>query len=98
MHPDFALLYGVSPEETPICPAAEISVALLHSTMTPNDPGWAPGTAVEFWITTTDTGQTCAPYSGWTRTSDGVVSPDGTHVTTTQGFLFLESFAIRKAR
>jgi hypothetical protein len=93
----FELLYGVAPAETTICPPAKITVALPHATRTPNDFGWAPGTAVEFWITTTDTGQTYAPYAGWAKTSDGTVSADGMSVTTTAGFLFLENFAIRKA-
>lgn len=93
----FQLLYGVAPSETTLCPAAKVTVALPHTTMTPNDLGWAPGTAVEFWIMTTDTGQTYAPYAGWAKMSDGVVSADGTSVATVdgQGFIFLESFAIR---
>jgi hypothetical protein len=97
-HDDFALLYGISPAETPICPAAQISVTLPHATLTPNDFGWTPGTQVEFWITTIDTGQTYAPYGGWAKASDGTVSSDGTKVVTTQGLLALENFAIRKAQ
>jgi hypothetical protein len=89
----FALLYGVAPAETTICPAAKVKVAL------PGSLGWAPGTAVEFWIMTTDTAQTYAPYAGWAKMSDGVVSADGASVSTVdgQGFIFLENFAIRKA-
>jgi hypothetical protein len=94
---DFQLLYGVAPAETTLCPAATVTVALPHVTTTPNDLGWAAGTAVEFWIMTTDTGQTYAPYAGWAKMSDGVVSADGTSVATVpgQGFIFLENFAIR---
>jgi hypothetical protein len=94
---DFQLLYGVAPTETTLCPAAKVTVALPHATMMPNDLGWAAGTAVEFWIMTTDTGQTYAPYAGWAKMSDGVVSADGTSVATVpgQGFIFLENFAIR---
>lgn len=97
--PDFQLLYGVAPAETTICPAAKVAVALPHATATPNDLGWAPGAAVEFWIMTIDTGQTYAPYAGWAKASDGVVSADGTSVATVdgQGFIFLETFAIRLA-
>ncbi len=93
----FKLLYAVAPSETTLCPAAKVTVALPHATMTPNDLGWAPGTAVEFWIMTTDTGQTYAPYAGWAKMSDGVVSADGTSVSTVdgQGFILLENFAIR---
>lgn len=96
----FALFYGVAPLETPFCPAASVSVALPHATQTPNnDFGWAPGTAVEFWITTIDVGQVYAPYAGWRKMSDGAVSADGKTAVTSpgQGFTFLENFAIRKA-
>lgn len=87
----FALLYGVSPAETTICPPARLTVSL------PNTLGWAPGAAVEFWIMTTDTGQTYAPYAGWALMSDGVVSADGKTAETAdgQGFTLLENFAIR---
>jgi len=100
---DFSLLYGVGPAETTLCPPAKVSVVLPHATaVAGNDLGWAPGTAVEFWITTTDTGQTYAPYAGWAKMSDGVVSADGSTATTLdgalEGFVFLESFAIRKAQ
>jgi len=94
---DFALVYGVAPTETTICPAATVTVALSHATTMPNDLGWAPGAAVEFWIMTVDTGQTYAPYAGWAKMSDGAVSADGKSVTTAagQGFITLENFAIR---
>jgi hypothetical protein len=93
----FSLLYGLAPAETPICPAAKVTVALPHKTTMPNDLGWAPGTAVEFWIMTTDTGQVYAPYAGWAKMSDGTVSSDGASVSTDpgQGFIYLENFAIR---
>lgn len=99
---NFALVYGVAPAETILCPAAKVTVALPRKTaMMYNDLGWAPGSAVEFWVMTTDTGQTFAPYAGWAKMSDGVVSNDGASVTTldgvNEGFIFLETFAIRKA-
>jgi hypothetical protein len=94
---DFALLYGVSPSETLLCPAAQVTVALPHATVSPNDFGWTAGTAVEFWMTTIDTTQQYAPYAGWAKASGGTVSADGKSVTSTDGFLFLESFALRKA-
>jgi hypothetical protein len=93
----FKLVYGVGPAETTLCPAVKVTVALSHVTTMPNDLGWAPGTAVEFWIMTTDTGQTYAPYAGWAKMSDGAVSADGMSVATAdgQGFILLENFAIR---
>ena len=95
---DFMLLYGVTPAETLLCPAVQVTVALPHATMTPNDFGWAPGAAVEFWMMTIDTGQTYAPYAGWAKQSGGTVSADGKSVTTTDGFIFLQTFAIRLAQ
>jgi hypothetical protein len=96
-HDDFGLLYGVGPAETPVCPGAQITVALPHVTTTPNDLGWQPNAAVEFWIMTIDTGQTYAPYAGWAKISDGTVSADGTTVSTDAagGFIYLQTFAIR---
>lgn len=94
---DFALLYAVAPVETTICPAAKVTVALPHATMMPNDLGWAAGDAVEFWVMTTDVAQTYAPYAGWAKMSGGTVSADGKSVTSTEGFVLLENFAIRKA-
>lgn len=93
----FQLLYGVTPVETTICPPAQVSVALPHQTLSPNDLGWVPGAAVEFWVTTNDTGQSYAPYGGWKKISDGTVSADGTSVSTSgsQGFNVLENFALR---
>jgi hypothetical protein len=95
----FELFYGVAPAGTTLCAAAKITVALPHATMTPNDLGWAPGTAVEFWVTSVDTGQIYAPYAGWAKMSDGAVSADGKTVATSdgKGFISLEHFAIRKA-
>ena len=93
----FQLLYGVTPAETTICPAAKVTIALPHQTQTPNDLGWAPGVAIEFWVTTLDTGQQYGPYAGWRKISGGTVSADGTSASTTagEGFNFLNSFAVR---
>jgi hypothetical protein len=89
---DFALLYGVSPAETTMCPPAQVTVVL------PANLGWAPGTAVEFWIMTTDAAQTYAPYGEWAHTSEGSVSADGKTAVTSpgQGFKLLENFAVRR--
>jgi hypothetical protein len=86
---DFALVYGIAPAETTICPAAKISVSL------PSTLGWAPGSAVEFWMTSLDVGQTYAPFAGWALMSDGTVSADGKTATTTTGFTALDNFAVR---
>ena len=90
---DFSLLYGVAPADTLLCPAVSMKVAL------PASLGWAPGTAVEFWVFSSDTFQQWAPYAGWAKASDGVVDSDGKTVSTSpgQGLLYLNSFAIRKS-
>ena len=98
--PSFALVYGVAPSGTQFCPAAKLSVALPHETPTPyNDLGWAPGTAVELWVAGIDLAQTFAPYAGWAKASDAVVSSDGASVATHagKGVLVLGNFALRKA-
>ncbi len=89
----------MAPVDTTLCPPAKVTVTLPHATTSPNDLGWAPGTAVELWITGSDVGQTYAPYAGWRKMSDGVVSGDGATVTTLagQGFSVLEDFALRTA-
>jgi hypothetical protein len=97
---DFALVYGVAPAGTIVCPAVKVTVTLPHKTAAANnDLGWAPGAGVEFWVTTTDVGQAYAPYAGWAKMSDGTVSADGATVSTSagQGFIYLDTFAIRKA-
>ncbi len=94
---NFALLYGITPTNTLVCPPAKVTIALPHLSKTPNDLDWPPGAAVEFWITSDDVSQTYTPYAGWTKISDGIVSPDGTTVSTVagQGFNILLNFAVR---
>lgn len=93
----FALVYGLAPAGTTVCPAAKVTVALPHKTMTPNDLGWTPGADVEFWITTVDPSGVYAPYAGWAKASDGKVSADGMTASTVDGggLVFLDNFAVR---
>jgi hypothetical protein len=93
----FGLVYGLAPAETVLCPRAKLTVALPHLHGTPNDLGWAAGARVEVWVMTTDVGQTWAPYAGWAKESDGVVSADGASLSTLdgQGLGFLQTFAVR---
>jgi len=93
----FAVMFGVSPAETLLCPAAKVSVALPSDKMMPNNFNWLPKAAVELWVMTTDVGQEYAPYGGWAKASDGIVSDDGKSVSTVDGggFVFLETFGIR---
>jgi len=64
----------------------------------PNDPMWAAGTDVEFYIHSVDVGQDWAPYAGWAKVSDGKVSADGKTISTAagQGLPVLEVFGIQK--
>ena len=43
---EFGLVHGLAPAAA-ICSPAKVTVALPHARGQPNDPGWAPGTAVE---------------------------------------------------
>jgi hypothetical protein len=84
------LLYVASPLETVFCPPAQVTV--------PNTEGWAAGTEVEFIIQGYDAvSQPWAPYGGWQVVSDGVVSEDGTTVSTVAegGLPVLSTFGIR---
>ena len=87
----FGLVFGLAPAETTICPPAKVTVAV------PASLGWPAGSAVEFWVTTTDTGQTYAPYAGWARISGGTVSADGKTASSSSGFPVLDNFAVRLA-
>jgi hypothetical protein len=93
----FAAMFGVSPTETLFCPAAKVKAVLPSDKMSPNNFGWLPKAAVEFWVMTIDVGQEYAPYGGWAKASDGVVSDDGTSVSTVDGggFVYLDSFGVR---
>lgn len=93
----FQLLYGLTPAGTTLCPTAKVTVALPHQNQSANDFGWKAGAAVEFWVMSIDTGQQYAPYAGWRKISGGVVSADGTSVSTNsgEGFEYLDNFAIR---
>jgi hypothetical protein len=84
-----ALLYGVAPIDTLFCPAAKVTVA--------NRAGWPAGARVGFYILGDDTAQPWAPYGDWALISDGVVSADGTAISTAdgQGFPQLETFGVR---
>jgi hypothetical protein len=73
----FALLFALSPVDTVICPAARMSVA--------NAPGWAPATAVEFFVHGVSIEEHWAPYGGWSKVSEGAVSSDGARITTAEG-------------
>ncbi len=84
------LLYGISPIETVICPAAKVTV--------PNSAKWPAGTDVEFVIHGVDVSQEWAAYGKWQKVSDGKVSADGLTVSTVDGggLPVLTAFGVRK--
>jgi hypothetical protein len=84
------ILYGAGPIETTLCPAAAVSV--------PNTPNWPAGTAVEFFVHGVDVSEIYAPYGGWAKVSDGVVSADAKAVVTAKGggLPIVSAFGVRK--
>ncbi len=85
-------VFGVGPLETVFCPSAAVEFANP-------DPAQLPaGTAVEFLVHGESAFQEWAPYSGWAKVSDGVVSADGTKISTAAdgGMPVLTTFGVRK--
>ena len=83
------VVYGAAPMETEFCPPAKLHV--------PNTAGWAAGAAVELFIHGLEVGQDFAPYGGWAKVSDAVVSADGSEVVTVDdgGIPLLSTFGLR---
>lgn len=73
----FAMVVGLGPYETRFCPAAALSV--------PNDAGLEAGSAVEFFLYGLQVGEGFVPYGEWGKVADGVVSDDGSVITTADG-------------
>jgi hypothetical protein len=84
---ELLVLYGVAPAGAVFCPPATVSV--------PNTLGWPGGIPVEFFILGDDPSETWAPYGDWAKISNGVVSPDGSFMVTSEGFPVLGVFAVR---
>jgi hypothetical protein len=84
------ILYAVGPVDTFFCPSAMVTV--------PNTPGWAAGTAVEFYVHGLSVGQEHVPYGEWAKISDGAVSADGKTISTAAGggLPVLSAFGVKK--
>ncbi len=84
------ILYAVGPVDTFFCPAATVTV--------PNTPGWAAGTAVEFYVHGLSVGQEHVAYGAWAKISDGAVSADGKTISTAAGggLPVLSAFGVKK--
>ncbi len=74
---NLALMIGVSPINTVICPAPRL--------MFDNTEGWAAGAGVEFFYNGYNTFDHWAVYGGWTKVAEGKVSADGKTVSTKDG-------------
>ena len=76
---DFAFFYALSPIETEFCPPAALTV--------PNGAELESGAEVEFFVHGTDVLARHAPYGGFTKVAEGIVSDDGSVISTTSGGL-----------
>jgi hypothetical protein len=74
---ELALLIGMAPIESTICPAAKLTF--------PNSEGWAAGAEVELWLNGVVTFDHWAPFGGWAKLAEAVVDGDGKTVTTKDG-------------
>lgn len=83
-------LVATTPVDTDFCPHAGLIL--------PNNYGYPPQTEVELYIHGVDTEESWAPYGGWGKVSDAVVSADGSKIETVadQGIPMLGTFGIRK--
>lgn len=73
----FELLYTLNPIDSMFCPPATLTL--------PNGPGWDPGTEVEVFLHGTRIQEEWAPYGGWAKVSDAIVTADGSSVVTVEG-------------
>lgn len=68
------LLYAATPVETVFCPPSRLAIE--------NTEGWAAGTQVEVFLHGVDIEEAWAPYGGWAKVADAVVSEDAARVET----------------
>ncbi|MDQ2645173.1 MAG: hypothetical protein M3020_15255 [Myxococcota bacterium] len=88
--PGLEIVWAATPVETRFCPPAALSV--------PNSESWAPATAVEVYLHGVDITEEWAPYGGWAKISEAVVSDDGERIETTDpGLPVLGVLGLRRA-
>jgi hypothetical protein len=85
---DFRVAYALAPLETAICPSPALSID--------NDAGLAAGTELELFSLGLDVLEEWAPYAGWEKMGDGVVSPDGASLEFPDGLPVLTAIGIRE--
>lgn len=84
----FAVAYALSPVETRICPSPALSLE--------NSVDLAPGTELELFILGLDVLEVWAPYAGWEKIADGVVSDDGQTLEFAEGLPLLTAIGVRE--
>lgn len=87
---DFALGFALSPVETHICPSPALSVE--NSTALP------AGAELELYVLGLDVLEAWAPYAGWQKVGEGVVSDDGQTLEFPDGVPVLTAIGIREKR
>jgi hypothetical protein len=70
----FDMVVALGPHETVFCPPAQLTV--------PNDAGLEPGAEVDVFLYGLQIGDAFVAYGSWDRIAGGVVSDDGTTITT----------------
>ncbi len=86
--PDFAMVFSLGPVDTLFCPGVTATFD--------NYAGLDAGAAVEIWGQELSLEESFAGYGEWAKIAEGVVSEDGTTITTTgDGLPVLLSVAIK---
>lgn len=84
----FALGFALSPVETHICPSPALSLE--------NSANLPAGTELELFIHGLDVLEAWAPYAGWHKVGEGVVSDDGQTLEFPDGVPVLTAIGIRE--
>ncbi len=85
---DFVAGWALSPVETLICPSPALTLE--------NTTELAPGTALELFMLGVDVLEAWAPYGGWQKVSEGVVSGDGSTLEFADGPPLLTAIGVRE--
>jgi hypothetical protein len=85
------ILYALTPSGAALCPPAKLTL--------PNSANYPAGSAVELYLHGIDVAEDWAPYGGWAKVSDGMVSADGKTISTTEqgGLPALSAIGVRPA-
>jgi hypothetical protein len=73
----FDFIVGLGPADVDICPPAKLTF--------PNSEAWPAKTMVELWANGVKTYDNWAPYGGWAKAAEAIVSDDGKTISTVEG-------------